>query len=400
VKSVPWQIQAAEFSAYHRQLRFRYQKWDSYVDGQLRLLPESLCLTRSEHEQIVATSERLAQILRRLERRVKQSPEMMDQLGIPKRVQELIQHEPESELQLARYDFSQTPDGQWQVCEFNEDVPGGFNEIISSVKLLSEYHSGYHFVDCFEQQLLAAIPAQGTVALMYATGYAEDLQHMLVIQQVLRDRGQESVLCSPRHLRKTWRGFTAGGQRVSFGLRFYPGEWFSLLENQRDWWQAVAKWRMLNPLTRLISQSKAIFAMWDRPEYLSPADVTFLKQVTPASFCWASVDLASHLEQVGQQQREWVLKQNFGRMGDNVVMGSLVTPLIWQATLAEVQKKPQDWIAQRRFSVAPLVLESGVVYPAVGAYLINGRFVGYYSRVAKAPFLTHQATYVPTVIDD
>jgi hypothetical protein len=401
VRSASWQIEPEQFAQYHRLLRFRYQKWDSYVEGQLRLLPESLVLTPAEHAQIVQMAQRLAAILRGLERRLKGCPERLADLGIPAVVRDWIQREPDSDWQLARYDFFRTPEGGWQVCEFNEDVPGGFNEIISAARLLQPYHPGLRFVDDFASHLLRVLPDRGRIALLYATGYAEDLQHMVVLQQLLRERGQESVLCSPRHLRRTWRGFSACGQTVVAGIRFYPGEWFGLLENQRDWRRAVRQWPMLNPLTRLITQSKAVFALWSEPGWVDPDDLRFLQEVAPETMRlgerWTDDSLRRELE---GDPPGWVLKQNFGRMGDNVVMGSLVPATEWQAALREVGRQPAAWVAQRCFAVAPVDFARGPLYPAVGAYLINGRFVGYYSRVAPAPFLTHQATYVPTVIDD
>ncbi|MBL8891170.1 MAG: glutathionylspermidine synthase family protein [Planctomycetaceae bacterium] len=401
MKSFSWQMSPDEFVAYQRQLRFRYQKWDSFVEGKLRLLPESLVLSAAEHDRIVHMAERLASILRRIEQQIKRRPDLLERLGIPATVREWIQQEATSDWQLARYDFFPTPDGRWQVCEFNEDVPGGFNEIISANRLLQFCHPNLRFVDRFAEALLAAVPAPGKIALMYATGYAEDLQHMVVLQQLLRERGQESVLCSPRHLHKTWRGFTVCGEQVVAGIRFYPGEWFGLLENQHAWRHAVRTWRMLNPLTRLITQSKAIFALWEENGVVDSHDLEFLRELAPATY-----EASRYSESGGDwssletQRQGWVLKQNFGRMGDNVVMGGLVSDAQWTAALNDVRRRPQDWIIQRCFEVAPVNFSNGAQYPALGAYLINGRFVGYYSRVAPAPFHTHQAIFVPTVIDD
>jgi hypothetical protein len=48
-------------------------------------------------------------------------------LAIPDALHPLIA-ESGTALQLARYDLFPTEDGRWMVSEFNEDVPGGFNE--------------------------------------------------------------------------------------------------------------------------------------------------------------------------------------------------------------------------------------------------------------------------------
>lgn len=376
-------------------MRFRYFKWDAFVTGTLRLIPESIVLSPAEHAEIVATSERLAALLRQIEQRAKANPQTLRRLGIPDPVADLIRREPESPIQLARYDFFPRPEGGWAVSEFNEDVPGGFNEVIAAATLLAGYHPGLSFVDDFAAQFVAALPATGRVALMYATGYSEDMQHMLVLESLLQARGQETVLCSPRHL-KNWRGKpTVHGQRIAAAVRFYPAEWFMLLENRRAWQRTVQQLPMMNPLTRLISQSKAVFALWDEPDMVSPADRDWLHTLAPHTAHFAP-DQATRL---AEQPADWVIKANFGRMGENVAMGTLMPPEEWLQAIREAQSRPQDYVIQRCFSVSPLSFSEGLRYPAIGAFLINGRFAGYYSRIAAEPFLTHQATYVPTVVD-
>jgi hypothetical protein len=54
---------------------------------------------------------------------------------------------------------------------------------------------------------------------------------------------------------------------------------------------------------------------------------------------------------------------------------------------------------QERFSVQPLRFEHGPMYPTIGAYAVNGKFAGYYSRIAAEPFINHEAYYVATVIE-
>lgn len=390
-----WQITPAEFQDVIRKLRFRYFKWDAFVTGSLNVVPESIVLSQEEHEEIVGLAERLAAILRDIERRAKACPEVLRRIGIPGPVAELIAREPDSPLQLARYDFFPRPEGGWAVSEFNEDVPGGFNEVIAAAELLGQHHPGLRFVDRFAERFLAALPDSGRIALMYATGYSEDMQHMLVLESLLQARGQPTVLCSPRHLGMWFGKPTVHGQRIAAAVRFYPGEWFALLENHRTWKRAADRLSMMNPLTRLISQSKAVFAVWDEPDMVSCTDRDWLHTLAP------------HTEYFSPQQEselvarpaDWVIKANFGRMGENVVMGSLVTSDEWFRTIREVQGCPQDFVIQRCFSVAPMEFSDGPRFPAIGAFLINGRFAGYYSRIASQPFLTHQATYVPTVVD-
>jgi len=400
MRSVGWKIHDDQFKHYLRQLRFKFHKWDTFACGELKIVPESIVLTPEEHQTIVSMAERLAKILRQIETQIRLSSRLLARLGIPAEVIPLIQAESESPLQLARYDFFPTPTGGWAVSEFNEDVPGGFNEIISAPQLLPEFHPGLTFADRFPEEFLAALPDQGTIALIYATGYSEDLQHMLILQNLLQQRQQPSILCSPRHMKYRWGNGQVEGKTVNGFVRFYPGEWFRMLENRKDWLRALGKLPMLNPLTRLISQSKGIFSIWEQEGMVSPDDLAFLHSVAPRTY--TMVDALQNAELIKQVQAEpdrWVLKENFGRMGENVVMGSLCQPGEWQMSLEEGVKRPVDFIVQEKFDVTPMSFQHGLRYPGIGAFLINGRFAGYYSRIAHEPFLTHSATYVPTVID-
>jgi hypothetical protein len=397
VRSIPWSIEPEQWQSVLNRWRFEFHKWDTYACGGLKLLPESLVVSSEEHRQLVTMSERLAALLRQVEQRVRRQPSVLKQLGIPRRVARLIAAEPDSHLQLARYDFFPTPTGGWAISEFNEDVPGGFNEIVAAAELLAPFHPPQlRFVDQFRQRLLEAIPETGLVGLLYATGYSEDLQHMLSIEQTLGSRGQRCLLSSPAHIR--WRSGQAhvDGQPLAAAIRFYPAEWFSALPNLWSWRRAVRGLPLLNPLTRLVSQSKAIFEICQMPGVLPSEDQKWLASLAPRTHQWhpETADLL-----LADPQR-WVIKPKFGRMGEQVMIGRLVDFQTWQAAVRAASKAPKDYVWQDCFETIPVDFASGPLHPAVGTFLINGHFAGYYSRVAKLPFHTHQAFYVPTVVED
>lgn len=395
MKTVRWNISNGELQHFLREIRFRYFKWDTFACGALRMMPESIVLSPDEHATIVDLAERLAAALQRLETTVRNRPDLLALLDIPPKVAELLPLESDSPLQLARYDFFRTVEGGWAVSEFNEDVPGGFNEIVAAPRLLPQLHNGCTFTERFAESFLNALPDEGPVALMYATGYSEDLQHMLVLESLLAERGQQAILCSPSHLRLRWGEPAIGRQRIAAAVRFYPGEWFALLSNRRAWRRTLPRLPMMNPLSRLIRQSKRVFALWNQPGLVAPDDLVLFNQVAPPTDYFHARDAA----QLRSQPSDWVLKESFGRMGENVVMGSLVNASEWDEAIRHAEKHPDRFIAQRCFEVEPLAFSQGPLYPALGAFLINGRFVGYYSRVAPTPFLTHQASYVPTVVE-
>jgi len=152
---------------------------------------------------------------------------------------------------------------------------------------------------------------------------------------------------------------------------------------------------MLSPLSRLYRQSKRLFALWDLIPGISDADREFIKSVTPETKCFCS----SYIPQLLEEQSQWVLKRAFGRMGDSVVMGNLVSQAEWQLSIDEAGKQPNEFLLQRRFDVNPVTFSRGQQFPALGAFVVNGRFAGYYSRIHPVQFLTHEATYVPTLIE-
>ncbi len=390
----PWTLGPEERSELLRVLRFRHFKWDAFSAGGMTLLPETLVISESLHREVVGAVERLSGALARFEGRVRRDPETLRRLGIPSALHPLIAQEGESPLQCARYDLFPTEDGRLMVSEFNEDVPGGFNEAQGLPELLGDPGPGCRWEAGLRDHFLEAFREARGVALLYATAFSEDLQHMLILERWLQEAGHPTVLGSPGHLERRWRRFTVLGTPVEAAFRFYPGEWMPRLPNfplWRKWGRALP---MMNPLRHLVRQSKLMFALWEADPALSPEDRELLRLHCPRT-------LLFHRELVPRLREErdgWVLKRAFGRMGDAVVMGNLVTEREWEAALTEALRSPRGWCAQERFTVRPLAFAGGPLFPALGAFVVNGRFAGYYSRAAARPFLTHEAFHVPTVV--
>lgn len=397
MKTAAWGLSPTDFRRLLGQLRFRYRKWDVLACGRCLVLPESLVITPAEHQRAVATVERFAAILSRIETRLAQAPEELTQLGIPPEVHDLLQLEPaESPLQIARCDLFPAPDGRWWVSEFNEDVPGGFNEAVGIPDLLGPRLAAGRFTGDLRGAVQAAFRGARQVAFVHATGYSEDLQHMLVVRDWLAQEDIGGVLCSPAHLE--WRRGRAEflQQPVDMALRFYPGEWFRYLPNLAEWRRALPHLPMMNPLRRLIRQSKKMFIRWAAEDLLSADDRRFVQEHAPVSEWFQPAQQERWLA----EQPRWVLKAAFGRMGDSVVIGALVSAAEWGRALQEAAQRPGDYLMQERFEVAPLDFQNGPLYPALGAFVVNGRFAGYYSRAAAQPLITHEAYHVATIVEN
>jgi glutathionylspermidine synthase len=406
VTSRPLGLTPAAYAALLRALRFRYFKWDTHVAGGCRLLPEAIVLSRRAHDEVVRIVEGLHQGLGRFEQRVRRDPAALARLAIPAELHPLIAEEEHDTLQIARYDLFPTHDGRWMVSEFNEDVPGGFNEAVGIPELVGDPGGGLTWEGDLRGHFVRAFAPHETVAMLYATGFSEDLQHMLILERWLAEAGHRTLLGSPAHLKAGWTArLRPGGLRrgkarilgtpVDAAFRFYPAEWLPRLPNLDAWLRHGPRLPMMNPVHRLVRQSKLMFGLWDEPADLSAGDRALLDAHCPLTRPFTAADVAMLVD----ERERWVLKRAFGRMGDSVVIGALVPEAVWAASLAEAVRAPAEFCIQERFDVRPLSFEAGVFYPAVGAFLVNGRFAGYYSRVAPQPLITHEAFHVATLVE-
>jgi glutathionylspermidine synthase len=373
-------------------LRFRHFKWDTYACGTCLVLPEALVLSAQAHQDVVRIVESLHGALVRFERRVRHDQDALRQLGIPPVLFPLIADEPEHGLELARYDLFPTEDGRWMVSEFNEDVPGGFNESVGLPDLLGDPGDGLRWAGDLRRAFVDAFDGHDRVALLYATAFSEDLQHVLALERWLVGAGHDTVLASPAHLTRGWKRPRILGEPVDAAFRFYPGEWMPRLPNLRTWLTLGPRLPLMNPVRHLVRQSKTMFALWREDVHAEDRELVERHCPRTEPFRPAAV------LKLRDEQTRWVLKRAFGRMGDSVVIGALATPLEWNQTIAEALQAPGDWCAQERFVVSPLTFETGTLYPAVGAFVVNGRFAGYYSRAARRPLITHEAFHVATLV--
>jgi glutathionylspermidine synthase len=390
----PWDLPPERWSEMLRALRFRHFKWDVFACGSCLVLDEAMVLDRRAHEEVVRAAEDLHAGLVRFERRVRRDPEALRRLAIPEALHPLIAEEEEETLQIARYDLFPTEDGRWMVSEFNEDVPGGFNEAAIPA-LLGDPGGGLRWEGDLRKAFVDAFRDHPTVALLYATAFSEDLQHMLILERWLREAGHRTVLGSPAHLARGWRRPRVLGTAIDAAFRFYPAEWMPRLPNLPTWLRLGPRLPMMNPVHRLVRQSKTMFALWEEERYLDPRDRALLERHCPRTLPFA----AERVEMLRDERERWVIKRAFGRMGDSVVIGALCGEAEWERAIAEARSAPGEFCIQERFAARPVAFRAGPLYPAVGAFLVNGRFAGYYSRAAARPLTTHEAYHVATLVE-
>lgn len=293
---------------------------------------------------------------------------------------------------VMRFDFHPTAQG-WRVSEVNSDVPGGYVEASGFTALMAEEVGARPTGDpaaALLRALATAAGREGPVALVHATGYADDRQVMEYLRQRGRALGVEALLCAPDHLEIVDGRAHLGGTRMGALLRFFPAEW---LANVTPRATARAFFRGLktpatNPGACLLVQSKRLPLLWDELGVAVPTWRALLPQTR------ALRQVPGALDDEG-----WVLKAALGRVGAEVALAGAMPEKQRRALLREARRWPSHFIAQRRFEALPLRHDDGDLFPCLGVYTLDGKAVGVYGRLARTPLVDHRAQDVAVLID-
>jgi glutathionylspermidine synthase len=310
---------------------------------------------------------------------------------------------------IARADVFATSDGRIQICEVNSDTPTGEPEAIITGRVARNLHAAEQDVfdpnegldDRFARAVEALTAAtlgpgiEKTAGLVYPTDITEDLPLVRLYSRALEARGWRVVLGSPFNLSASPDGRPALlGVPCSALVRHYKTDW---------WGERVPAWRdadpfddplplagplsialgaaargacaVVNPFGSVLTQNKRAMAfMWEKIDLLSQAARAVVRKYVPYTLRLE----AAFPEQLLAEQREWVLKSDYGCEGDEVVVGKLVTKEEWEASLRLAV--PGRWIAQRYFECETNAAGESVNH---GVYVVAGQAAGIYARVQK-----------------
>ena len=145
---------------------------------------------------------------------------------------------------------------------------------------------------------------------------------------------------------------------------------------------------MINGFTSLIAQSKKTMALWyERPELFGAEERDLIRRHVPKTESFRVADL----DRYRRERERLVVKRQFGRIGEEVLMGSHCTDDEWADWLGWPASEPQEWIVQERFDNLPIVVDGETVYGCFGPYVVDGRFSGLYNRFARDGFIAFNA---------
>ena len=402
----PWlfadALPADLFGELRQRVIFECCKWDPQVEDICTLLARPLVLSQDAWTELARSAEQLALETLAAEAELLADISLQASLKLPGNLRKAFdlaaRKGPSAEAaRVMRFDFHFTTDG-WRISEVNSDVPGGFNEASGFSRLMLPHFPGCTLpgdpAGALADGIVAATDPGSTVALVHATAFTDDRQVMVYLARELESRGRQAVLTGPDHLR--WRNgmaFVASDWHtgpVSLVFRFFPAEWLPNLPSVCDWLHFFtgAVTPLSNPATALLSQTKRFPLVWDKLK--SP--VSTWRRLLP--------ETRDPRETPWQTDETWVLKPACGRVGEGIGIRGVTSEKEWQAIAKNVRRRPDDWVAQRRFQMTPLICGVDALFPCIGVFTVNGRAVGAYGRVARTPIVDHLAQDAAVLVKD
>jgi hypothetical protein len=377
-------------------LSIDYHMWNAYVDGRLAALAEPVRLPRRELDELAALSERFASLIEKTIGLVLADPALLSFYGFNPGLRQMLASEgPRRPVALARYDAFRTPGG-WRFSEFNCDVPGGVHEGAGLNHLIGGDRSRFRVVDLLVDSLCRDL-VRPSVAICYASGFAEDLEQCQFLRREWGRVGIRSVLCNPENLVWNGRELRAFGERIDLVYRFFPVEWMTEIGNLDALLSASRSGRlpMINGFSALIGQSKKTMALWhERPDLFDAGERDLILRHVPRTEEFR----VAELDRYRRERERIVVKRQFGRIGEEVLMGIHCTDEEWSDWLDWPASEPAEWIVQDRFDNLPLDVDGETLYGCFGPYVVDGRFAGLYNRFARDGFIAFNAL-VGAVVD-
>jgi glutathionylspermidine synthase len=402
----------ARWDAYLRETAIRCLLYDNTVAGERYLGLNALVLDRGLWARLVEATETLGRVFRRAARAVQADRATLEAMGFNWAVAEMLANEPQAPLlsPVGRFDFLLDNAGEWRLLEYNSDTPSGLRETIGAERLLwAQLPDRWRYRRlgaelarrlrrAFGRLLRAAPRPVRRLGLVTDAGYAEDLAQLLFLREVLRGVGPQIVLGDVDNLVVRRGRVLLLGQEVQALYRLYPVE--------RLYGQAVfpglveaalaGRVLLLNPLAALLAQDKALLAwIWEQRDsaLFTAAERAAIVRHLPETYLITCVP--PHVD-----RRAFVVKEFFGREGEEVYFGESVSDDDWARCEAW-----RTFVVQRAV-VSPEVedvawegdrLERVRRVPCVGSYLADDRWAGLYVRLGER-ITTNRAHHVAALV--
>lgn len=384
-------------------------------------------LTQDQHRTLSSITSTFAGIFEKAVDALCRDTALLERYGFPWVATELLVREAAGPLALGRFDFMLDRERGWQLLEYNADTPSGPRETVVVEALIARYlgwcgaglrRSGTLLSEAIARVFGDTVAATGvgsgtltgpsaglsrgaqrTVGIMTDAGYAEDLAQTFFLARLLEGplskRGVDVVYGDVDNL-SVRRGRLYLCDRTLHALyRYYPFEWLLGQQAFVDLFESISdgKLRLLNGLRGLLAQNKGVIAwIWehrdDRAVFSSEERRVIAAHLPPTHW----------IGEMPADPGELVLKQVFGREGEEVYFGDAISAADWEKCRAW-----GSYVVQRRVRAAPvravIMTSSGPevrdLWPVVGSFTAAGKWAGYYTRAGE-PITTGHAKFIGT----
>ena len=416
-------------------------RWDAFLSDVIRRTPmpdyahygepypalNGIVLTAAQHRSLCALTETFAAIFEKASTALARDAAALERLGFPWLTRELLaleiaaQTDRAQPIVVGRFDFLLDGAGEWQLLEYNADTPSGPRETVEVEAAIFRHlaldeggdlrRSGAMHAERVTRAVLEALdvpdgrPGDGRVlGIMTDAGYTEDLAQTVFLARLLEAplgrHGIRVVFGDVDNLTVARGRLSMLGHPLDALYRYYPFE--TLLGQQAfaDLFEVVTRGRLrlLNGLRGLLAQNKGVMAwIWaqrDDASVFTAAERNAIRDHLPA-IRWIG-DLPDDPRAVGLDSL--VLKQVFGREGDEVYFGDQMTEEDWARC-----RVWGSYVAQTRVRARPVAMviqtsggaEVRELWPVVGSFAAGTRWAGYYTRAGE-PITTGHAKFVGT----
>jgi glutathionylspermidine synthase len=321
----------------------------------------------------------------------------LEAMGFPWVAAELLQAEIPRTPIIGRFDFVRDGADHWWLLEYNADTPSGVREAIAGEAIARDLLPAAHdllrpsaglanaLIAAFEDAV-GDLPLGSTLGLLTNASELEDLAQIVFTSRLiagrLADRGIGVAVGDVDNLRATGTGLTLAGKRIQALYRYVPFEtWFGTPEFAALY-DAVdrGRVRLLNGLYGLLLQHKGLLAwIW---AHRDDAELTTEERAAIAAHLTPTWDIADY-SAAQNGERDVVVKQVFGREGEEVYLGSELSSDDWSQV-----RHQRTYVVQRRIEIAA---EEAVIptstgahmaegHATVGSFAVAGEWAGYYTR--------------------
>ncbi|MBS2015079.1 MAG: glutathionylspermidine synthase family protein [Deltaproteobacteria bacterium] len=413
------------------ELTQRWFVWDACTGGERRVDLHPLVLSEAAHREAASAAERAASLVSRMAERAARDAAERALYKLPPGVEALAAaaRAGGDRGSFARVDLLLRADGKFVACEVNADCPGGHNETLALPRLArtAGFRRGYDpttaataLADRLVELSGGKGSPRGIVGLVYATAYAEDLQVCALLERLVVERGGRAARMPATAPHASSRvppaaaphassrvppaaaphadgdGIAIRGERVAVLYRFYPLEYMEGQRNVEALARATERGELasMSSFAAIHAQSKLAMA---RAFVHEPEEA---REVFGETHALSAIDRAALL----RDRATWVVKRDLSRVGDHVYVGALETDASFTEVLDDVAEAERElgdvWVAQRYVEPALLPTPWGPRCLTLGAYVLDGRFVGYLARLSKVSLCSHDALVLPVFVDD